>query len=244
MKQNNTLFIPARTLSSGATVPSWEYHAHTTFSDGVDAPDLVIESAIDRGMQRLIITEHTELELTAGPDWFRSYMETMDWMQKRYADRLDLRAGLEVPIRDEEGNLLLPEPNMLEKSAFILGAVHVYPGFTWHDMPHLEPEMAIEIEFRGLMQLAEHPDVDAIAHPGGICHKHITPFPMTLFDEVVKKATAHGIAIELNPAYQEPLLPYLKVCQRHDALISPGSNAHNADDIGLAWEALTELVSA
>ncbi|MBF0180085.1 MAG: PHP domain-containing protein [Magnetococcales bacterium] len=222
-----------------ALLPFWEHHVHSDYSDGTAGVAEVIGRALEKGIERLIFTEHTEPELVAGPGWFAAYVRAVRELRAAVQDEMTVLIGLEVPILDMAGHLLIND-EMLARSEFILGAVHAYPGHGWN-LGTIEPERAIDLEYRALLALTRHPDVDAIAHPGGVCHKYVTPFPMELFDEVVRQAAANGKAIELNPAYHEPLLPYLEICRKHRALISPGSNAHRPEEMGLAWEELRKL---
>lgn len=219
--------------------PAWEYHVHSQFSDGSAPVAALIDQARTVGMTRLIFTEHTEPGLVDGTGWFSRYWREVTHLRLLEKSGMEILIGLEVPITDFRGGLVL-DADMAEKAEFILGAVHAYPGHAFNSAS-LSAEQSIDLEFKGLMSLAENPRIDAIAHPGGVCHKYITPFPLSLFEEVVRKATRHGIAIELNPAYQEPLAPYLDICRRHDALISPGSNAHGPEEIGRAWKELCGL---
>ncbi|MEO5331522.1 MAG: PHP domain-containing protein [Magnetococcus sp. YQC-5] len=228
------LFFPANHPLS--ELPFWEHHVHSDFSDGSATAAEVIGVARTKGIKRLIFTEHTEPELTAGPGWFRAYVDTVQALRREVVDEMAVLIGLEVPILDFSGHLLIND-EMVSEVEFILGAVHAYPGYGWN-LERIEPERAIDLEFRGLLSLTRHPLVDAIAHPGGVCHKYVTPFPMELFDEVVCQAVAHGKAIELNPAYQQPMAPYLDICRKRGALISPGSNAHHPGEAGMAWEEL------
>ena len=233
--------IPFFSASSLDThpVPAWEYHVHSHHSDGSAPMATLIDRARALGITRLIFTEHAEPGLVHGSDWFHRYWQEASHLCHLATEAMAISIGLEVPITDFEGGVLL-EADMEEQVGFILGAVHAYPGYGFNNRD-LSGEQAIELEFKGLMALAENPRIDAIAHPGGVCHKYITPFPLSLVDEVVQKATGNGIAIELNPAYQDPMAPYLEICRRHNALISLGSNAHHPKEIGWAWKTLRTL---
>ncbi|MEO5376836.1 MAG: PHP domain-containing protein [Magnetococcus sp. DMHC-6] len=233
------LFLSATELSK--PLPAWEYHLHTTFADGRDSVDDMAWYAWQKGVKRLIYTEHTEPELVRHPDWFRKYVEQIEHVQAQFKDRMSIAIGLEVPIIDYNGGLQIT-PEMLARVEFILGAVHAYPGYGWNDID-LDPNRAIELEYKGLLSLIENPLIDAIAHPGGVCTAYnARPFPMELFEDIVQKATANGIAIELNPAYQKPITPYLEICRRHNALISLGSNAHRSEALGWALQEVERLV--
>ncbi|MBF0628647.1 MAG: PHP domain-containing protein [Magnetococcales bacterium] len=220
-------------------LPRWEYHAHSNFSDGSASLVDCIAAARAKGIERLIFTEHTEPELTGGPGWFGRYVESISTLRWAVADEMEVVIGLEVPLVDFSGRLMAA-PEMLSGAEFILGAVHALPGHGWN-LEGIDPALAIDLEYRGLLTLIDHPMVDAIAHPGGVCNRYVTPFPMELFEAVVRHATACGKAIELNPAYHQPMAPYLEICRRHGVLLSPGSNAHHPHEIGLAWEVLHPL---
>ncbi|MBF0310291.1 MAG: PHP domain-containing protein [Magnetococcales bacterium] len=232
------LFLPARTLA--APLPNWEYHAHSTWSDGRSPLKEMCKAARLKGVKRLIFTEHTEPELVQYRDWFVEYREEVHTMREQFPG-MEILAGLEAPVVDFAGNIGLDAVQERE-AEFILGAVHTYPGTS---VPHSEmpPEEAIRIEFEASLALLSNPRVDAIAHPGGICHLYITPFPMTLFRRIVQEAVLQGVAVELNPAYQDPIEPWLEICREENALISPGSNAHSLAAVGLAWRKLTQALA-
>lgn len=232
------VFVTARSLL--ATVPSWEYHVHTTWSDGLSSVAMAVAAGVAEGLTRLIFTEHTEPDLVQGGGWFFRYRAEVEEAARRHDGLLEVVAGLEIPVRDLRGTLDADD-DLINGVGFVLGAVHAYPGHGW-EVRTLAPGRAIELEYQALLGLVDNPRVDAIAHPGGICHHYVTPFPMELFDDVVQKATANGIAIELNPAYQMPMTPYLECCLRHNALISIGSNAHKPQAIGWARRAILASV--
>ncbi|MBF0183444.1 MAG: hypothetical protein HQM06_03510 [Magnetococcales bacterium] len=244
------LFVAAASLDT-QPLPPWEYHVHSQFSDGSAPLATLIERAVKLGLSRLIFTEHTEPGLVASPDWFAQYMKegtrlrrlhrlfSMHPQHRRNKPAMEIFFGVEVPVIDFQGGLMM-DPPVADEAEFILGAVHAYPGYGW-TMGQIAPNLAIELEYKGLMSLAENPLVDAIAHPGGICEKFAAPFPLNLFEDVVRKATQNGIAIELNPAYHEPMGPYLAICRKHNAWISPGSNAHHPEDMGKAVAVLNAI---
>ncbi|MBF0588062.1 MAG: PHP domain-containing protein [Magnetococcales bacterium] len=239
-EERTAWFLDAARLPT--KIPAWEHHLHSTFTDGTDTAEALVLLALELGLERVVFTEHTEPDLVMGPGWFPKYVQEIARLRDLYVGRLDVVTGLEVPALDFAGQFLLDEAD-LESVAFLLGAVHRYPGVTWEEMPDLEPERGIDLEFRATMGLLDNPKIDCIAHPGGMCQHHITPFPMALFEEIVQKAVANHIAVELNPGYQKPTLdPYLEICRRHGAMISPGSNAHKPRDLGLACRTLQGIV--
>ncbi|MGN7614618.1 PHP domain-containing protein [Magnetococcales bacterium HHB-1] len=226
----NPLFLS----TNQPTTTAWEYHAHSTISDGKASLEVMVQQAIQKGIKRLIFTEHTENELICCPNWFTQYQQTLRTLKQKYGHQIQLALGVETPVIDFEGTLYLENVKETEVE-FILGAVHTYPGLQWEDMPHLSPEEAIEAEYQALLGLLDNPTIDAVAHPGGMCIHHVTPFPLTHFEQIVIKAVKKGKAIEINPAYHHPIKPFFDLCIKHGALISPGSNAHKPQQLGHAW---------
>lgn len=235
------MFDRAKFLSPHLTgpLPAWEYHAHTRHSDGAATMREMVDAAIQQGIRRLIFTEHTEPDLVGDEGWFRRYADELHALRSEFAGVIELVLGVEAPALDFAGTLLLTE-EMAREAEFILAAVHAYPGEGWN-LSHLTLERAVEIEYRTLRGLMENPRLDAIAHPGGVCNQYVGPFPMALFEEIAALAAVRNVAMELNPAYQKPMGPYLEACRRQGALISPGSNAHHPHQIGQAMLGLAQL---
>ncbi|MBF0612514.1 MAG: PHP domain-containing protein [Magnetococcales bacterium] len=234
---DRTLFLSPNLTSP---VPAWEYHLHSNHSDGSATMTALVETALAKGIARLIFTEHTEPDLVGKGDWFRRYADEFYTVRDKFDQQIELILGLEAPALDMEGTLLLT-PEMEQEAQFILAAVHAYPGLGWN-FRELSPTTAIEIEHKTLLGLFKNPRIDAIAHPGGVCSSYVAPFPMDLFEEIAALAHEKQVAIELNPAYQSPLLPYWQACHRQQTLISPGSNAHHPHQIGRAWQDLQTLI--
>lgn len=147
---------------------------------------------------------------------------------------------METPAVDFVGGLELTAE--MEKNAeYILGAAHRYPGMGDIKMSDLDPATAIDLEFKTLMALAVNPRIDAIAHIGATCSKYCGAFPRDLTREVIRTATRHGISVEINPAYHEPLADFVRICIEEDALVTFGSNAHTPDQIGAVHEEIARL---
>lgn len=224
-----------------SVIPLMENHAHSHYSDGSSSLAQVVLTALKKGITQLIMTEHTEPNLAPGKGWFTRYMQEGREIREMIRGRgMDLVMGLEVPITDFDGGLMWDD-DMARDAEFVLGAVHAYPGHGW-DLTHMDPEEAINLEYRGLLALLDNPMIDAIAHPGGVCQRFVTPFPIHLFEDIVKRAVEKNVAVELNPAYLSPMAPYAAICCRHGVLISPGSNAHAPAEIGRASQVITEAL--
>ena len=94
------------------------------------------------------------------------------------------------------------------------------------------------MEYKTLIGLTMNQDIDGIAHVGATCTKYCTMFPLHLVREIIAIASSQGIAIEINPIYNKPLISFLEICVEEDAKVTLGSNAHGFGDIGLISRAL------
>ena len=113
------------------------------------------------------------------------------------------------PVLDFNGSIDATN-EMLETAEFILGAAHRYPGLGNLKVQELKNNDAIELEYKTLIGLTMNQDIDGIAHVGATCTKYCTMFPLHLVREIIAIASSQGIAIEINPIYNKPLISFLK----------------------------------
>ncbi len=213
-------------------VPKYDFHIHTTYTDGHATVRQVFEKAIEVGLEAIAFTEHTEKWHNADPVWFSNYVDEISKIRIDFASQIQAFIGIEAPAISFDGEIDASQ-EMLRKAEFILGAAHRYPGMDGRKVSSLSNVEAIDLEFRTLMGLADSKQINAIAHIGATCAKYCTPFPEDLIKEVIRKAVKNDIAIEINPRYHHPVLKFLELCAEENAFITLGSNAHGFNDIGL-----------
>lgn len=233
-----TDFIKASELKT-MVIPAWECHIHTNYTDGTASVANCIESAIRKGIKRLVFTEHTEPWQAHEPDWFMKYVDDIKRERDKHQAQIEVIIGIEAPAITFEGELEMT-PEMNQHAEFILGAAHRYPELGERRVQDLDPEEALDLEYKTLMALCKNPQVDAIAHIGATCSKYCGPFPLDLTRSVVQAATEAGKAIEINHGYHKPLGDYLNIFVEENAWVIPGSNAHDPEWIGNVYHALVE----
>ncbi|MCB9554681.1 MAG: PHP domain-containing protein [Deltaproteobacteria bacterium] len=230
-QREDALYLQADRLPE--TLPRWECHLHTRYTDGKMTVAQAVDRAIEIGLERLIFTEHTEDYKAQSPDWFRAFAADIERARARVGDRLTIILGLETPAIDFEGGLDLSE-EMADRVEYVLGAAHRYPHLDGRvrDLSHAQ---GIELETRTLRALIDNPQVHAIAHPGATCEKYCGPFPLDRFEELVGRAVEQGVGIDLNARYHRR--EHFAICSRLGARILPGSDAHIISEIGkcLDW---------
>ncbi|WP_300455629.1 PHP domain-containing protein [Accumulibacter sp.] len=236
-KLDRRYYLDASDLWATKSVPKWDFHIHTNYTDGKASVQQVFERGIEAGLEVIAFTEHAEPWRSSTPDWFPNYVAEIERCRVSCAHQIKAFIGIEANACSFDGEVELTGA-MREKSEFILGAAHRYPGLDGRKVADLSGPEAIELEYKTLMGLAQSTEIDAIAHIGATCAKYCAPFPLSLTREIIRSAAHNGIAVEINPVYHKPLAAFLALCADEGALVTLGSNAHGFGDIGLVVRAL------
>jgi len=239
---NKAHFISASELLSSKIIPKWDFHIHTNFTDGKASVRQIFHQAIEQKLEIIAFTEHTELWRTDNANWFKCYIEEIEKYREVFKNEIEVFIGVEANAVSFEGDIELTE-QMKGRVEFILGAAHRYPGLAGRRVQDLSKTEAIDLEYETLLGLTFAKEIDAIAHIGATCTKYCTPFPMNLTREIIREATKNNIAIEINPTYHKPLIVYLEMCAKENAMLTMGSNAHGLSDIGLVVKELRKILS-
>lgn len=232
-RKGRTLLIQPETSSA---LPAVDLHLHTNFADGKASIPAMIEAAEERGLAAIAITEHVR----SSSNWLPVFWIKVEQVRASI-DGVIVYHGIEAKALDFDGTLDAT-PEMLERAELVLGAIHRYPdgrGGTC-DWAKLSPDEAAEIEYRAALGLARNPQVDVLAHPGGVYERKFGPFPRSYLEEIMATAVRHGVAIEINARYCRDIPGLLALCRQHGALVSLGSDAHSLSEVGLIVTQLRE----
>ena len=97
----------------------FDYHIHTTFSDGKNSPEEIIEEAIRRGFSKIGFADHSRLPFDSYPgvdyDRFEEYYRAISELKEKYAGKITVYCGLEQ-------DYLSPAP--IGKPDYLIGSVH------------------------------------------------------------------------------------------------------------------------
>jgi putative hydrolase len=208
------------------SVPGYDLHLHTQFTDGQPTIAQYVDRAIELGLEHIGFPEHCNLKTT----WLRDFVPALEEQRKRVAGRLRVHWGIEAKGMNRQG-ALAAKPEMMEAAEYVYGAFH--SSLTDTPFPSLEKEAAIEMEFEVTLAMIRARSCHAIAHPGGLSRKYQGSFPNELFDELARHAGACEVALELNPGYGGDLRYQVEVCVKHDCRVVLGSNAHELGELGV-----------
>ena len=207
--------------------PPIDFQMHTTWTDGRSSVAEMIAAAKATGLQAIAITEHVNSQ----SGWYPQFVAEV-MAQREREDALEVFYGVEVAACDYRGGL--KADLSLHEAELVLGVVHRCPkeaGGFW-SFDELTAADAIELELRALTGLAGNRRIDVLGHPGGVAFKKYGAYPVDWLEPAFRTALDHGIAVELNTKYVWDMAGMLALLRRVDPLVSFGSDAHCAGEVG------------
>jgi len=162
-----------------------DLHMHSTWSDGRNSIEEMVEACAARGYEYMVISDHSKaLAMTNGLDAYRlrEQWKEIDAVRARHPEIRILKA-MEVDIL-ADGSLDL-EDEMLAGLDLVLVSLH-----SRFDLP---PEQQTDRVLRAL----EHPEVNVFCHPTARIINRRRGAEMDL-DVVLRRAAELGVALELN----------------------------------------------
>lgn len=195
---------------------------HSTWSDGKNTIEEMLEACVARGYEYFAITDHSKaLAMTGGLDAkkLRAQWDEVAEVTARHSD-IRLLRGMEVDIL-RDGSLDL-EDEMLDELDVVLVSVH-----SLLDLPSVEQTARI-------IKAVEHPAVNILAHPTG---RQLNQRDAMQFDleAVLACAVEHSVVVELNAHPNRLDLKDTHVMRAKELglLISIGTDAHRISDLDL-----------
>lgn len=228
-------FVPADSLNF-SSIPAIDFHIHTNFTDGrMDIPSAVKRAEYE-GLSCIAFTDHARHESTYVPE----YVAAIKAIRKTTS--LKIYIGLEVKIKDFEGNLDIShdDEKLLD---FVSGSFHRYPARDggYLSVTELSPTQAALIEVEASVAMIETRKPDILNHPGRVHFNNFrVPLPIEYLRRIILAAKRSDVAIEINtptPNWKE----ILQECIRQRALISLGSDAHDLHEVGAAYRSVRQF---
>lgn len=195
---------------------------HSTWSDGQNSIEEMLEACASRGYEYLALTDHSKaLAMIGGLDAERleAQWAEIDEVVARH-DGIRLLRSMEVDILPD-GALDL-EDEWLERLDIVVVSVH-----SRFDLP-------VGQQTERILRALRHPSVDILAHPTGRLIGRREPFPFDL-DEVLTCAAEHHVAVELNahPERLDLADAQLMEAKRRGVAVVISTDAHRTADLDL-----------
>ena len=162
-----------------------DLHMHSTWSDGRNTIEEMVEACAARGYEYMVISDHSKaLAMTNGLDArrLRQQWKEIDEVRARHPEIHILRA-MEVDIL-ADGSLDL-EDEMLAGLDLVLVSLH-----SRFDLPQDQQTARV-------LRALEHPEVNIFCHPTARIINRRKPVEMDM-DRVLRRAAELGVTVELN----------------------------------------------
>ena len=246
-----------------------DYHIHSVFSADCETDvEKIIEKAKSIGMKSLCFTDHNDLDFPEIPDMvifdleIDKYMETLSELKRKHPD-FDIRIGVEqgvMPSTIERLNNYSSEHPGLD---FIICSTHVVLGTDPYYKTVFEnyvEEKVYRTYFEDILNTVQkfhdysvYGHIDYILRYGPTKAENFTMQKYgNLFEEIFKNIIEKGKGIEINTGslYRELDFPHphIDLLRLYKSLggeiITIGSDSHDLDHIGYAFDKARELLLA
>ncbi|MCG8468319.1 MAG: DNA polymerase/3'-5' exonuclease PolX [Gemmatimonadetes bacterium] len=200
-----------------------DVHMHTTWSDGRNTLEEMVEACQARGYEYMAITDHSKaLAMVEGLDaekLAKQWIE-IDEVQARHPG-IRILKGMEVDIL-KDGTLDL-EDEMLEQLDVVIVSVHSFFG-----LPRVEQTDRV-------LKALAHPSAKIFGHPTGRIINRRGPIEIEI-DEILGACAEHGVAVEVNshPNRLDLRDTHLWRARELGVPVLVTTDAHRTDELDLA----------
>ncbi|WP_130011210.1 PHP domain-containing protein [Serinicoccus sediminis] len=218
-----------------------DWHTHSTTTDGQDPLADMVAAGAAAGLHTIGLSDHVR----ASTSWLPDYVREVRGLAA--SAPLAVRCGVEVKILDETGRLDLPVE--LPPLDYLLVADHQFPG---PDGPVHPEEVRRRLE-QGAWDAGSALDLLVTATARALAASPVPPILAHLFsllpkcgldeqqvtgehlDALADACLATGGWVEVNEKWRCPGIPALTHLARRGVVVSAGSDAHRAVDVG-RWD--------
>ncbi|MGE0822076.1 MAG: DNA polymerase/3'-5' exonuclease PolX [Candidatus Binatia bacterium] len=195
-------------------------HMHSTWTDGADSIDAMVQACKDLGYAYCAITDHSRSTRVAGgldAGGFKKQWQEIEKIRSRLKG-IELLRGVELDILSD-GSLDLPD-DILKDFDLVVVSIHAHLRMPKKQMT------------KRVCRALVHPAVDILAHPTARLINQREPIALDL-EEVFKTAKEHGVALELNAQPERLDLRDVHVHRARDVgvQIAINSDAHSAENL-------------
>ena len=199
-----------------------DLHMHSTWSDGRNSIEEMVEACAARGYEYMVISDHSKsLAMTGGLDAYRLRLQwaEIENVRARHPEIRILRS-MEVDILGD-GSLDL-EDEMLAGLDLVLVSLH-----SRFDLP-------ADQQTARVLRALEHPEVNVFCHPTARYINRRKPVEMDV-DRVLRRAAELGVAVELNsnPHRLDLKDTHLRLAKELGCKIVIDSDSHRTRELDL-----------
>ncbi len=199
-----------------------DLHMHSTWSDGRNSIEEMVEACVTRGYEYMVISDHSKsLAMTGGLDAYRLRQQwaEIEEVRARHPEIRILRS-MEVDILGD-GSLDL-EDEMLAGLDLVLVSLH-----SRFDLPS-------DQQTERVLRALEHPEVNVFCHPTARIINRRKGVEMDL-DVILRRAAELGVAMELNSSPNRLDLrdSHLKLAKELGCKVVINTDSHRTRELDL-----------
>jgi DNA polymerase (family 10) len=196
------------------------FHIHTTYSDGSNTIEEMIQACINMGYEYIGITDHSQSAFYArglSLEEIKRQQEEINILREKYPE-IEIFSGIESDIKPD-GSLDYPD-SILETFDFIIASVHS------------NLKMSKEKATKRLINAMSHPNVTMLGHPSGRILLGREGYPLDM-DEIFNAALKYNVVLEINasPARLDIDWRYLKRAKELGVIFSINPDAHRIEEL-------------
>jgi len=194
-------------------------HTHSDWTDGVDSIEVMARAARDRGLEYMVLTDHSpSLGITRGLSPARVEEQRIEIGRiNRELAPFRILHGTELEIR-ADASLDYPD-ELLARFDVVIASIHTGRG-----------QSSEQLTRRALAAI-EHPHVDVLAHPSGRIVNRRDPLPLD-WPRLFEAAARSGTALEINGSPRLDLDDALaRAAGRAGARLTLASDAHRTEEL-------------
>lgn len=238
-----------------------DFHIHSCFSsDSSERPESIIETAIQKGMKQICITDHQDFDYPKQDFTLdtKSYLNTYCSLQEAYKEKIDIRIGVELGLELRTKSQIM---DFVSKNSFdfIIGSSHLVNGEDPYYPEYYENrsiEEAYSKYFESILEnIPAFSFFNVYGHLDYICryapaNTYSYAKYQPIIDEILRQIIAAGKGIEVNTSNNPKTgfftNPHIEIIKRYRELggeiVTVGSDAHKCGRIGNQFEKLPELL--
>lgn len=249
----------------GVFMQLFDFHMHTCFSGDCDTPaEEMIESAIQKGLSSICITDHNDPDFPPSENCFDldtpAYLTALTALQERYKEQIDVRIGVELGLQPHLAGFFreylssYPFDFVIGSSHLVDGQDPYYPVF----FEGREEAASYERYFTSIIEnLNAFSDIDVYGHIDYIVRygpNKNARYSYRAYEEVLetilRTLIEKGVGLEVNTGgYRYGLgvpNPMPAIIRRYLALggecITLGADAHTPSYVAFSFDKALELL--
>jgi len=206
-----------------------DLHIHSTYSDGADSPESIIEAAVESGLKHICITDHVH----ACVPWITDRTAHIRQLAEKHRDKIEVLCGIEASVIDLNGTLDASD-EFYGQVDLVFGAIHDIPtdeGPAGLRTDRLSPRRLLTFWYQTFNRLLENAHVHVVAHPTAVLNAYGLKLSRTRKHRIARMARVHDKALERNYKYNVPDKEFLDILVSRGVRLVRGTDSHSTAEL-------------